>query len=183
MSKNKRLEKLHQEIRRCKKCELYKTKINAVPGEGPANTEVIFIGQNPGLNEAKTGKPFIGMAGKFLNKLLEIAKINRNEVFITSVLKCRTPKNRKPTKKEIKTCLPYLKKQIEVINPKKFILLGEVAFSVFFPKEKLKNFRGKLVKENNKEFFVTYHPAAGIRSPKRIRKILEKDFKKIKNLI
>jgi len=95
-------------------------------------------------------------------------------------------RNRKPTKKEIEACLPYLRKQIEIINPQKFILLGEVAFSVFFPNGKLGNFRGKWVTlqqiQGKKKFFITYHPAAGIRFPK-IRKILEKDFKKIKDTI
>jgi len=96
-------------------------------------------------------------------------------------------RNRKPTKKEIKTCLPWLKKQIEIINPQRFILLGEVAFFIFFPKDakrpkrKLKNFRGKWLEKNGKFYFPTYHPAAGLRFPK-IRKILEEDFKKLKNL-
>ena len=90
-------------------------------------------------------------------------------------------KNRKPTKREIETCLPYLKKQIEIINPQRFILLGEVAFSVFFQNKKLGSFRGKLVKKDGREYFVTYHPAAGLRFPK-IKKILEKDFKKLKKI-
>jgi len=88
-------------------------------------------------------------------------------------------RNRKPTPKEIKACLPWLKQQIEIINPQKFILLGEVAFSVFFPNEKLSNLRSKWIKKSGKEYFATYHPAAGMRFPK-IRKILEKDFQKIK---
>jgi len=91
-------------------------------------------------------------------------------------------RNRKPTKKEIKTCLPWLKKQIEIINPPKIILLGEVIFKVFFPKEKLKDSRGKWVKKDGKFYFPTYHPAAGLRFPK-IKKILEKDFKKIRRII
>ena len=91
-------------------------------------------------------------------------------------------RNRKPTKKEIKTCLPWLKKQIEIINPQRFILLGEVAFLVFFPDEKLKDFRGKWITlQNKKNFFITYHPAAGLRFPK-IKKILEEDFRKLKIL-
>jgi len=88
-------------------------------------------------------------------------------------------KNRKPTKKEAAACLPYLLKQIDIINPQKFILLGEVAFSVFFPNKKLSNFRGKWTKKGGKEYFPTYHPAAGMRFPK-IRKILESDFRKLK---
>jgi DNA polymerase len=177
---NKEIEKLNRKIRNCKKCSLWKLRKNTVPGEGPVNAKIMICGQSPGVEEDKIGKPFIGRAGKFLNKLLKIAKIERKEVFITSPLKClpQPPINRKPKKEEVEACLPWLKKQIEIINPQKFILLGEVAFSVFFPREKLKDFRGKWIKKDGKFYFPTYHPAAGLRFPK-IRKILEKDFKKI----
>ena len=178
MAKKEKLEKLNQEIKNCKRCLLWKTRKNTVPGEGPADARTIFIGQNPGFTETKYGEPFKGRAGKFLDELFEIARIDRKKIFITSVLKCPTPGNRKPKKEEIEACLPYLKKQIEIINPQRFILLGEVAFSVFFPNKKLGDYRGKLVKKDGREYFVTYHPAAGIRFQK-FRKILEKDFKKI----
>ena len=180
MAKKEKLEKLNREIRNCKKCSLWKLRKNTVPGAGPVNAKIIILGMAPGVEEDKIGKPFIGRAGKFLDKLLEIAKIKRKKVFITSPLKClpQPPPNRKPKKEEIEACLPYLKKQIEIINPRKFILLGEMAFSVFFPKQKLSDFRGQRIKKDGKEYFITYHPAAGMRFPK-IRKILEKDFKKI----
>jgi len=153
---------------------------NTVPGEGPANAKIMVIGMAPGVQEDKIGKPFVGRAGKFLNELFKIAKIERGKIFITSPLKClpQPPPNRKPTKEEIKACLPYLKKQIEIINPQKFILLGEVAFLVFFPDEKLKDFRGKFIKKGGKKYFISYHPATGIRFQK-FRKILEKDFRKL----
>ena len=183
VNKKRELEKLNQKIRNCKKCNLWKTRGEAVPGEGPMNAKIMLLGQAPGFEESKTGHPFVGRAGKFLNKLLEIAEIKRGKIFITSPIKCFPPKNRKPTKKEIETCLPHLKKQIEIINSQKFILLGEVAFSVFFPDKKLKDFRGKWVTlrqaQGKKKFFVTYHPAAGLRFPK-IKKILIKDFRKLK---
>jgi DNA polymerase len=182
MSKNKKLEKLNKEIKNCKKCPLWKTRENTVPGEGPIGAKLIIIGQAPGSEENKTGRPFIGRAGQLLNQLLKIARINREKIFITSPIKCFPPKNRKPIKKEIEACLPWLKKQIEIINPQKFILLGEIAFSVFFPNKKLRDFRGKWIKKNSKEYFPTYHPAAGMRFPK-IKKILEKDFKKIKEAV
>ena len=179
--KEKQLIELHKEIQKCKKCVLADTRTNAVPGEGPANAKIMIIGQAPGALEDKTGKPFVGRAGKFLDKLLEIAQIDRKKVFITSPIKCFPPKNRKPKASELKACLPYLKKQIEIISPEKFILLGDVAFSVFFPKLKLKDYRGRVIKINKKEFFITYHPAAGLRFP-RIKEILIKDFKKLKKL-
>jgi len=182
--RQKELEKLNQEIRNCKKCPLWKLRKNAVPGEGSTNARIMLIGQAPGREEDLKGLPFVGRAGKFLNKLLEIANLERKKIFITSPIKCFPPGNRKPTRKEIEACLPYLKKQIEIIDPKYFILLGGVAFSIFFSKRgrasKLSNFRGKWIGKNGKFYFPTYHPAAGLRFPK-IRKILEKDFKKIKN--
>lgn len=178
MNKKEELEKLNQKIRNCKKCNLWKTRKNAVLGEGEVNTKLMIIGQAPGVEEDKVGRPFVGRAGQFLNQLLRIARIKREKVFITSPIKCFPPKNRKPKKEEIKACLTYLKKQIEIINPKKFILLGEVAFSVFFPNKKLKDFRGKWIEKDKKFYFPSYHPAAGLRFPK-IRKILERDFKKL----
>ncbi len=176
------MEKLNQEIRNCKKCPLWRLRKTAVPGEGPIDAKIFICGQAPGIEEDKTGRPFCGRAGKFLDHLLNLAKIEREKVFITSPLKClpQPPPNRKPKKEEIEACLPYLKRQIEIVNPKCFILLGEVAFSVFFPDKKLKDFRGKLIEKDGKFYFPTYHPAAGLRFP-IFKKILEKDFKRLKN--
>jgi DNA polymerase len=182
MNKKREIEKLNQEIKSCKKCPLWKSRKNTVPGEGPVNAKLMILGQAPGHEESLTGRPFVGRAGKFLNQLLEIAGIEREKIFITSPIKCFPPGNRKPTRKEIEACLPWLKKQIEIINPQKFILLGEVAFSVFFPKQKLGDFRGKWIEKKGKFYFPTYHPAAGLRFPK-IKKILEKDFKKLRNFL
>jgi DNA polymerase len=164
---------------------LYKTTKKIVFGEGPVNAKMMIIGEAAGRMESLQGRPFIGPAGKFLDKLLNLSKINRKNVFITSVLKCRPTinnRNRKPKKEEIEACLPYLKKQIEIIDPKYFILLGEVAFSVFFPKKKLSDFRGRWIEKNGKFYFPTYHPAAGLRFPK-IREILEEDFKELRETI
>jgi DNA polymerase len=188
MNRKVKLGKINQKIRTCRKCPLWKLRRNTVPGEGPTNAKIMILGQSPGATEDKTGFPFRGRAGQFLNKLLKIANIKREEVFITSPLKClpQPPLNRKPKKEEIEACLPYLKEQIEIINPQKFILLGEVAFKVFFPKKELSSFRGKWTPpthhpffKGEKKFFITYHPAAGLRFPK-FKKILEKDFKKLK---
>ena len=187
MDKKKQLKKLNEKTKNCKKCPLWKLRKNTVPGEGPANAKIFICGQSPGVEEDKSGKPFRGRAGKFLDQLLKIAEIKREKIFITSTLKClpQPPINRKPKKEEIKACLPYLEKQIEIINPKKFILLGEIAFSTFFPKKELSSFRGKWTLpthhpffEGKKKFFITYHPAAGLRFPK-IKKTLEKDFENL----
>jgi DNA polymerase len=179
MTDEKKLINLDRKVKSCKKCGLWRTRKNTVFGEGPHNAKIMAIGQAPGAQENETGKPFIGRSGKFLNQLLKLANIEREKIFITSPLKCFPPKNRKPDKSEIKTCLPYLKEQLEIINPQKIILLGGVAFSVFFPDRKLKDFRGKTIKEAGRDFFVSYHPSAGIRFQKT-KKILEKDFKKLK---
>jgi len=178
-----KIDKLNKIIKNCKKCSLWKTRKNTVPGEGTKKPKVMVIGQAPGAKEDETGRPFVGRAGRLLNQLFEIAGIKREKVFVTSPLKCfpTPPDNRKPKKEEIVSCLLYLERQIEILQPKKFILLGEVAFSVFFPKEKLKDFRGKIIKKKGKEYFVTYHPAAGLRFLK-IKKILEKDFQKLKKI-
>ena len=179
MRKRSEITELHKKIRKCRRCSLWKIRKNTVPGEGPTNSNIMIVGQAPGAEENKTGRPFIGRAGQFLNQLLKIAKIDRKKVFITSPIKCFPPKNRKPTKKEIEACLPYLKRQIEIITPQKFILLGEAALKVFFPKAQLKDCRGKWFEKEKKEFFVTYHPAAGIRFDK-FKKILIKDFQKLR---
>ena len=184
MRGKKEIKKIARQVSHCKKCSLWKTRKNTVAGEGPANAKIIIIGQAPGRTEDEKGRPFIGRAGKLLNQLLGLAGLKREKVFITSPLKCfpTPPPNRKPTKKEIEACLPYLKRQIEVIRPKKIILLGQTPFSLFFPKRKLKDFRGKAIVENSKKYFISYHPAAGIRFLKN-KKILEKDFRRFKKFL
>jgi len=129
------LEKLNKEIRNCKRCLLWETRKNTVLGEGPVNAKIMIVPEAPGHDEDLNGFPFIGKAGKLLDKLLGTAGLERKKIYTTNILKCRPPENRKPKKEKIEAYLPYLKKQIEIINPQKFILLGEVAFSVFFPKD------------------------------------------------
>ena len=181
MGKKKKLQRLNQEIKSCRKCPLWKTRKNASPGEGPVNAKIMIVGQAPGAEEDKVGRPFVGRAGQFLNQLLKLANVKREKVFLTAPIHCFPPKNREPKKEEIEACLPWLKKQIEIINPQKFILLGEIAFSVFFPKKELSSFRGKWIEKGEKKFFITYHPSAGLRFPK-IKKILERDFQKLRIL-
>jgi DNA polymerase len=163
------LKNIANQIKKCKKCPLYKNRKHAVPGEGPKNAKIMFIGQAPGKQEDLTGKPFIGKAGEFFNQLLKQNKIQRKKCFITSVVKCFPPKNRKPKPAEAKTCTyEYLIKQIKIINPKTIVLMGKIA-QKYVPKELLKN----------KKIIKTFHPAAGMRFPK-IRIVMFKDFEKIK---
>jgi len=139
-------------------------KFRFVEGEGPLDAEVMLIGQNPGKEENKTGRPFVGRAGKYLGKVLKKNKIKRKDIYITSVVKCRTPHNRKPTQKEIETSVPYLVEQIKKIDPKIIVLMGKVAWEI--------------PRVGKREYIETYHPAAAMRFPK-IREKFEADFKEL----
>ena len=118
---------LNEQIRNCRKCRLWQGATQAVPGEGPLDAKVMLVGQNPGAEEDRTGRPFVGRAGKFLNKTLVENGINREELFITNIVKHMTPGNRKPSADEIASCLPYLLEQIRIIKPKIIVLLGAAA--------------------------------------------------------
>ena len=181
--KQKELEQIAQEIKICQKCRLSSVRDKTVPGEGSANAEYFVIGQGPGANEDKTGRPFIGRAGKLLTELLTLAGIDREkETFITSIVKCfpTPPANRKPKPDEVAACHDYLTKQIELVDAQKIILLGDMAFKKFFPKDKFSDWRGKWRRIGDRVFFISYHPAAGIRFVK-FKKTLESDFKNLKN--
>lgn len=179
--RSKKLEILNRQIKVCVKCRLAKTRNLAVPGEGPLSAEFMFLGQGPGVEEDKTGRPFIGRAGRLLGELLASAGIERKKVFITSAVKCfpTPPPNRKPKKDELAACFNYLERQIAFIKPQKIVLMGNVAFQLFFPKKKSKDYRGKWMKKGDRNFFVTYHPAAGVRFQK-FKKILKSDFANFK---
>jgi len=174
-----KLEKINQQIKKCKRCSLWQAANNVVPGEGSIYSKIMFIGEAPGRQEDLTGRPFIGRAGELLNRLLKIAQIKRENVFITSVIKHRPPKNRQPQKPEIKACKIWWQKQIEILKPKLIILLGRVASDTVLGKDFWKE-RGRLYQKEGERYFIVYHPAAGLRFPK-IKKILEKDFKRLKN--
>jgi DNA polymerase len=121
------LEEIIVQVQVCKKCRLWQTSTHGVPGEGPANAKVMFVGQNPGSEEDKTGRPFVGRAGKFLTKTLAEFGIKREEVYITNIVKHTSPENRKPYPDEVTICLPYLMQQITIIKPKIVVLLGASA--------------------------------------------------------
>jgi len=176
------LEQIAQKISVCQKCRLAATREKTVPGEGAAGAEYFVVGQGPGANEDKTGRPFIGRAGKLLTDLLALAGIDREkQTFITSIVKClpTPPVNRKPKPDEIAACSHYLMEQIEIVGAKKIILLGDMAFKKFFPKDKFSDWRGKWRGKEGRQYFISYHPAAGIRFVK-FKKILESDFKNLK---
>jgi uracil-DNA glycosylase family 4 len=159
------LDEINEQIRKCRKCRLWKDAKNAVPGEGPINAKVMLVGQNPGAEEDKTGRPFVGRAGKFLNKVLAENGFNREELFITNLVKHTSPKNRKPLPDEIAACAPYLKEQIESIKPKLVVLMGAVAWQA--------------PRVEGVEYVETVHPSAAMRFTKMRKRFLE-DFSTLK---
>ena len=176
------LNKLADKIRACEKCRLCKTRNNAVPGEGPSDAKLFFIGEAPGRNEDETGRPFIGQSGQLLTTLLGEAGIDRKKVFITSILKCRPPNNRKPKGDEVESCKPYLLQQIKAIDPKIVVLLGLTAIkNMIGDSKKLKDMHGQVVRAGDYNYFITYHPAAARRFP-GLKKTMIGDFKKLKKI-
>jgi len=159
------LTELNEQIRKCQKCRLWKDVKKTVPGEGPLNAKVMLVGQNPGAVEDKTGKPFVGRAGKFLNKVLVENCFNREELFITNLVKHTSPKNRKPLPDEIAACAPYLEEQIKAIKPKLVVLMGSVAWQA--------------PRVDGIEYVETCHPSAAMRFTK-MRKRFEEDFSALK---
>ncbi len=181
--RQKGLEQISAKIAICQKCRLSQTRDKTVPGEGAIDARYFLVGQGPGANEDKTGRPFIGRAGKLLTELLALAGIDREkDTFITSIVKClpTPPINRKPKPDEIAACDGYLMRQIDLVGAQKIILLGDMAFKKFFPKDNFSDWRGKWRQIGERDYFISYHPAAGIRFVK-FKKILEGDFKNLKN--
>jgi DNA polymerase len=178
----KKLQKIKQQVTECTKCELSKTRNNAVPGKGNYKADVIFVGEAPGKNEDMIGEPFMGIAGNKLSIALESAGIARDEVYITNIVKCRPPKNRVPTTTERDTCQNYLEKEIEIIKPKIICVLGNTVFNSLLNGKEIIKFRGKVVRKNNQLYFLTVHPAATIYNQKLIS-VLKKDMKKLFKLI
>jgi uracil-DNA glycosylase len=166
----------------CKNCELCHTRKNAVPGEGSASARIIFVGEAPGKSEDIQGKPFVGRAGKILEAALLNANISRSQVFITNIVKCRPPGNRRPKRYEIITCNDYLNKQISIINPKIVCILGATAYSSLLGGKEITLNRGKLLNFNGRDYFLTIHPAATLYRRSLLR-VLEEDLSKLSKLI
>jgi DNA polymerase len=189
MSKNLDMEDIAVSVKNCKKCDLSRTRNNPVIGDGSTNTKILFIGEAPGYNEDIQGKPFVGKAGKILDELLESIGLSRDEIYIANILKCRPPNNRNPLKSEMESCTEYLDKQIQVIQPKIIVPLGNFASSFIFEKYNLKF--GKISTVHGKKFQANtifgniaiiplYHPAVATYNPNTINTLIE-DFKVIKN--
>ncbi len=149
-----------REVKRCKRCPLHKHRKNPVFGEGNDEASIMLVGEAPGKKEDETGRPFVGAAGKYLTNALRELGVDRTEVYITNAVKCRPPQNRKPTKKEIEACRPYLLKQMEIIKPQVIICLGNsAAYSLLGRDIKLKEEAGMLLTRDGRKIMITYHPS------------------------
>jgi DNA polymerase len=179
---NEKLQTVKQEVIKCTKCDLCKTRTNSVPGKGNFQSKVIFVGEAPGRNEDKSGEPFVGVAGQKLSIALEEAGISRDEVYITNIVKCRPPNNRVPSTNERNTCQEYLKQEISIIKPKIICLLGNTAFNSILGGSEITKFRGKIVQKDNQLYFLTIHPAATIYNQKLVS-VLKEDIIKLFSLI
>lgn len=163
MSDEKTLEKLAKQIKVCTRCELHRSRTEAVPGEGPTHAEIMFIGEGPGASEDKQGRPFVGASGKFLDQLLEQAGVTRTEVFITNVVKCRPPGNRDPLPDEIDICTSnYLQHQIEIVKPSIIVTLGRHSMNLFFKGAKITQIHGQMRKVGDRFVIAMFHPAAAL---------------------
>ncbi len=179
------LEDIEREIRSCKRCDLWKFKTNYVSGEGNPNARIVFVGEAPGREEDIQGRPFVGRAGRYLTEVLSRFGLDRRDVYITNVLKCRPPNNRDPTPEEIKACKPYLMKQLEIIKPDVIVCLGRFSSSTILSEFGI-DFKG-ISRDRGKVFEVekwgkrihlipTYHPAAVLRN-RSLSDYFERDVK------
>ncbi len=165
------LEAIADEVRACTRCRLHRSRTNAVPGEGHPDTEVVFVGEGPGFNEDRLGRPFVGRAGDLLVKLLGSIDWRRDEVYITNVVKCRPPDNRDPQPDEIAACQPYLRRQLEALDPALIVTLGRHSMGRFMPGARISDAHGTVrpadpaTGARDASVYALYHPAAALRTP------------------
>ena len=176
------LDEVARRVRACTDCPLSRGRTNAVPGEGPENSEIMFIGEGPGYQEDRQGRPFVGPAGKFLEELLKSIGYSREEVYIANMVKCRPANNRDPLPSEIEACSKYLDRQIELIRPKLVVTLGRFSMSKFLPGESISRVHGKARNVNGLTIFPIMHPAAALHRQEN-RKTIEDDFHAIPALL
>ncbi len=173
---------LYQEIQTCQQCILAQGRTHPVPGEGPETAEIMFIGEGPGFHEDRQGRPFVGAAGKYLEELLAMIHLAREQVYITNVVKCRPPGNRDPQPEEIAACRPYLDRQIELIHPRLIVTLGRFSMQRYFPGASISRIHGQPKRVGNVIYYPMFHPAAALHQP-RWRTLVEEDILKIPDLL
>ncbi|OGO25352.1 MAG: uracil-DNA glycosylase [Chloroflexi bacterium RBG_16_51_16] len=170
------------EVSVCTKCTLHHSRKNAVPGEGPEQAEIMFIGEGPGFHENEQGRPFVGAAGQFLDQLLTQAGLKRSNVWITNIVKCRPPANRDPLPEEISACNLYLERQIKAIDPKIIISLGRLSMANYLPRAKIGSVHGQMHKVGGRFFIPMYHPAAALHQAS-IKPVILADFARLPELL
>lgn len=176
------LSELYEQIALCKQCEIAKQRTKVVPGEGAENADIMFIGEAPGWHEDQQGRPFVGPAGQFLDKLLASINLKREQVYITNVIKTRPPNNREPLPAEIRNCRPWLERQIEIIHPGMIVTLGRYSMEMFFPGKSISKIHGTAQKRDNVIYYAMYHPAAALHQ-QSLRQAIEADMLKIPSLL
>lgn len=182
MNSQEILSQVAAQVSVCERCALHFSRKLAVPGEGPVDSDILFIGEGPGFYENEQGRPFVGQAGKLLEELLRKLGLTREQVFITNVVKCRPPGNRDPLPEELQACAGYLDRQIDAINPKLIVTLGRFSMAKFIPMAKISEIHGKSVWVKNRLVVPMYHPAAALHQP-TLKPALEKDFMQLPGYI
>ena len=187
VDKKNQLQNLHQKWMAECECELKKTATQAVPGVGNPEAEIVFIGEAPGKKEDEFGRPFVGAAGKFLDEMLGLINLKREDIYITNIVKYRPPNNRDPLPEEKSACREWLLAELKIISPKLIIFLGRHAMNNFFPELQISKAHGKLLikqfeGKSTKYFFPLYHPAAALYDGS-MREVLIEDFKKIPKVL
>lgn len=177
-----RLSAIHTEIYACTRCALHKGRSRTVPGAGSPDAEILFIGEAPGLHEDEQGLPFVGKSGQYLDELLAGIGLAREQVFIANVVKCRPPNNRDPFTDEIEACNPYLRRQIEVIDPLVIATLGRYSMAMFFPNARISDIHGQPKFGTKRAYFPLYHPAAVLRNA-NLRPDMEADFARLLDIV
>jgi DNA polymerase len=176
------LEQVVQQIRQCQRCRLYQDATLAVPGEGPAHADIMFVGEGPGFHEDQQGRPFVGAAGHFLDELLASINMTRKDVYITNVIKHRPPGNRDPLPDELAACRPWLDLQIELIQPKLIVTLGRFSMQLAFSGVSISRIHGTPKKVGDIVYYPMFHPAAALHQP-RYRTLVEQDMQRIPKIL
>ena len=176
------LEEVAQLVRHCTDCPLHQGRTNAVPGEGAADADIMFIGEGPGHQEDRQGRPFVGPAGQFLDELLASIGMRREQVFIANMIKCRAPENRDPKPDEMAACGKYLDRQIQLVNPRLIVTLGRFSLGRFFPGESITRARGKVREKDGRFIYPVMHPAAALHR-QELRATISSDFEAIPSVL
>lgn len=182
MTATDELKTIREEVKQCTACPLHRSRKLSVPGEGPAEVQVMCIGEGPGYHENEQGKPFVGQAGHFLEELLAEAGLTRDEVFITNVVKCRPPGNRDPEPAELEACNRYLDRQIAALKPKLILTLGRYSMAKFVQGGRISQIHGTARTVDGRIVVTMYHPAAALHQP-ALKKDLLQDFANLKRFL